>query len=115
MFVNQLTGEHQLSENNQLNWAGGYNFVLAEEPNRIRNEAIILNNTEVTFADVSDFSQRKSTQRIQDNEFNAFVVNEYSFGKTTVEEYDKPMKLNVGLNFRNKERALNAIKKIKNI
>ncbi|MFT6064926.1 MAG: hypothetical protein ACJAQX_000787 [Polaribacter sp.] len=108
MFVNQLTGEHQLSENNQLNWAGGYNFVLAEEPNRIRNEAIILNNTEVTFADVSDFSQRKSTQRIQDNEFNAFVVNEYSFGKTTVEEYDKPMKLNVGLNFRNKERAFSS-------
>ncbi len=105
MFVNQLTGEHKLSENNKLSWAGGYNFVLSEEPNRVRNEAIILNNTEVTYADVSDFSQRKSSQRIEDNEINAYVLNEYSFGEAESEYDDKRMKLNVGLNFRNKERA----------
>ncbi len=108
MFVNQLTGEHKLSENNKLTWAGGYNFILAEEPNRIRNEGIIFSDSEVTYADVSDFSQRKSTQRIEDNEFNAYIVDEYSFGKTESEYDDKPMKLNFGLNFRNKERAFSS-------
>ncbi|APZ45996.1 TonB-dependent receptor [Polaribacter reichenbachii] len=108
MFVNQLNGEHKLSENNKLTWAGGYNFVLAEEPNRIRNEAIIFSDSEVTYADVSDFSQRKSTQRIEDNEFNAYIVDEYSFGITESEYDDKPMKLNFGLNFRNKERAFSS-------
>lgn len=108
MFVNQLTGEHKLTENNKLTWAGGYNFVLAEEPNRIRNEAIILNDSEVTFADVSDFSQRKSSQRIEDNEYNAYIVDEFSFGKTESEYDKKPMKLNFGLNFRNKERAFSS-------
>ena len=105
MFVNQLMGEHRISENNKLSWASGYNFILAEEPNRVRNEGIILNNSEVTFADVSDFSQRKSSQRIEDNEFNGFVLNEYSFGKNKDEFEDKPMKLNLGANFRYKERA----------
>ncbi|WP_438988756.1 carboxypeptidase-like regulatory domain-containing protein [Polaribacter sp.] len=105
MFVNQLMGEHRMTENNKLSWASGYNFILAEEPNRVRNEGIILNNSEVTFADVSDFSQRKSSQRIEDNEFNGFVLNEYSFGKTKDEFEDKPMKLNLGANFRYKERA----------
>ncbi|WP_088324718.1 TonB-dependent receptor [Polaribacter tangerinus] len=105
MFVNQLMGEHKISENNKLSWASGYNFILAEEPNRIRNEGVILNNSQVTYADVSDFSQRKSSQRIEDNEFNGFVLNEYSFGKTKDEFEGKPMKLNVGANFRYKERA----------
>lgn len=108
LFVNQLMGEHKLSENNKLSWAGGYNFILAEEPNRIRNETIILNNNQVTYADVSDFSQRKSKQRIQDDEFNGYILNEYSFGKTKNTYDDKPMKLVVGANFRYKERSFNS-------
>lgn len=104
MFVNQLLGEHNLNENYKLSWAGGYNFILAEEPNRIRNEAVILNPNQTTYADVSDFSQRKSKQRIEDNEFNGFVLNEYSFGNTKDEYADKPYKLNFGANFRYKER-----------
>ena len=42
LFVNQILGTHDWSDTNTLNWAGGYNFVLAEEPNRIRNEVNIL-------------------------------------------------------------------------
>ena len=103
LFVNQLMGEHQLSEKNKLSWAGGYNFVLAEEPNRIRNEAIIIDQTTVTYADVSDFSQRKSTQRIEDNEFNGKILNEYLFGEMDEDE-NRPFKLNLGANFRYKER-----------
>lgn len=104
MFVNQLMGEHKTSENNKITWAGGYNFLLAEEPNRIRNEAIILNDSQVTYADVSDFSQRKSSQRIEDNDFSAYVLDEFSFGETETEYDNKPFKLNFGANFRFKER-----------
>ncbi len=103
LFVNQLMGEHKLSENNKLFWAGGYNFSRAKEPNRIRNEAIILDNTTVTYADVSDFSQRKSKQNIKDNDFSGYAFNEYKFG-TLDEDENKPYKLNVGANFRYKER-----------
>ena len=104
MFVNQLMGEHQFSERNKFSWAAGYNYVLAEEPNRIRNEAIILNNTEVTYADVSDFSQRKSSQKIKDTEYNAYLLDEFSFGKKDEDDV-RPMKLNVGANFRHKKRG----------
>lgn len=104
MFVNQLMGEHRLSDNNLLKWAGGYNFVLAEEPNRIRNEGNILDNGTFTYAFVGDFQQRKSSQKIEDDEFNGFVENQYSFGKLNEDEI-KPFKLNVGANFRYKERT----------
>ena len=103
MFVNQLMGEHKLSERNTLNWAGGYNFVLAEEPNRIRNEANILSPTEVTYAFVGDFQQRKTSQKIEDFEYNGYIQNAYEFGKLDEDE-NRSFKLNVGGDYRYKER-----------
>lgn len=111
MFVNQLLGEHKWSENNTLNWAGGYNFVLAEEPNRIRNEVNILDITtspEIQYSHVGDYQQRKSTQKIQDKEYTAFVENKWAFG-TKDEDENKPYSLNYGLNFRHKERSFRSL------
>ena len=106
MVINQLIGKHDLNENNTLTWAGGYNFVLAEEPNRIRNEVNILDvasSSEIQFAHVGDYQQRKSTQKIEDVEYNAYVKNNWKFGNLN-EEGDKPFALNYGVNYRRKER-----------
>ena len=111
MFVNQLLGEHKWSENNTLNWAGGYNFVLAEEPNRIRNEVNILDITSsptIQYAHVGDFQQRKSSQKIQDTEYNGFVENKWALGIND-EDDQKPYSLNYGLNYRYKERTFNSL------
>lgn len=105
MYVNQLMGKHILSEKNELKWAAGYNFVLAEEPNRIRNEGNIIDPSGTfTYAFVGDFQQRKSSQKIEDEEINAYVENQYSFGAMDEDE-NRPFKLNVGANFRYKERS----------
>ena len=106
LIINQLIGEHHWNESNTLNWAGGYNFVLAEEPNRIRNEVNILDITtspEIQYAHVGDFQQRKSSQKIEDTEYNAFIENRWALGLVD-EEDNKPYSLNYGLNFRHKER-----------
>ena len=107
LIINQLIGEHNWNESNTLNWAGGYNFVLAEEPNRIRNEVNILDITtspEIQYAHVGDFQQRKSSQKIEDTEYNAFIENRWALGLVD-EEDNKPYSLNYGLNFRHKERS----------
>ncbi len=111
MFVNQLLGEHKWNEHNTLNWAGGYNFVLAEEPNRIRNEVNILDITSsptIQYAHVGDFQQRKSSQKIQDTEYNGFVENKWALGIND-EDDQKPYSLNYGLNYRYKERTFNSL------
>ncbi|MDD7915186.1 TonB-dependent receptor [Polaribacter ponticola] len=111
LFINQLLGEHKWNENNTLNWAGGYNFVLAEEPNRIRNEVNILDITtspEIQYAHVGDFQQRKSSQKIQDTEYNAFVENKWALGLKD-EDDNKPYSLNYGLNYRYKERTFKSV------
>ncbi|TXD46307.1 TonB-dependent receptor [Polaribacter sp. IC073] len=109
MLVNQLLGEHNWSENNTLNWAGGYNFVLAEEPNRIRNEINILDITtspEIQYAHVGDYQQRKSSQKIQDTEYTAFLENKWALGS---KDDNKPYSLNYGLNYRHKQRAFKSL------
>jgi len=102
MFVNQLLGQHKFGEKNKLAWAIGYNYVNADEPNRIRNEVNILNQNTVQFSHGGGFQQRKSKQKINDTEINGFINNQIILSEN--EDRDKYYKLNLGINFRNKER-----------
>ncbi|WP_299047242.1 TonB-dependent receptor [uncultured Polaribacter sp.] len=108
MFVNQVLGEHNLSDNNVLKWAIGHNFIIAEEPNRIRNEVSILNPTTVQYANNSAFQQRKSSQKIEDGEINAYLKDSWSFGDKD-EDDNLPYKLNFGVNYRSKERIFSSL------
>ena len=101
MMVNQLIGTHTISENNELNWAAGYNYVVAKEPNRIRNEVNILDASTVQFAHVGDFQQRKSSQKINDTELNGVIKDQITFNA----ESENPLKLIFGGNFRQKDRS----------
>ena len=120
MYVNQLLGEHNLSENNQLTWAAGMNYVLSEEPNRIRNEVniettdlpegvsplLFLDNNTLQFSHVGDFQQRKSGQKVEDLEYNARVQDEITF--VNLDE-DGAFKLRFGANLRHKERTFSSL------
>ena len=108
LLVNQIIGDHRMSENNTFKWAAGYNFVLAEAPNRIRNEVNILEANTVQYAHVGDFQQRKSNQKIEDTEYNAYLKDEISFGKLNEDE-NKPFKLHLGANIRKKERVFSSL------
>jgi len=105
MFVNQLLGNHRLTQNNTLKWAVGYNYVWATEPNRIRNEVNILDENTVQFAHVGDFQQRKSSQKIVDTEINGYLKDQWVF----TPEANHPLTLNMGLNFRQKERDFKSV------
>jgi len=107
MLVNQLLGKHTFGERNKLAWAIGYNHVNADEPNRIRNEVNILNPNTVQFAHVGDFQQRKSKQEINDTELNGFIKDQHILSEN--EDGDKFFKLNIGVNFRKKERTFNSL------
>ena len=105
MMAHQLLGNHTLSNSNKLNWAFGYNYVTAQEPNRIRNEVNILNQNTVQFAHVGDFQQRKSSQQTKDIEINGFIKDQLSINSKST----NALKLNFGTNFRQKERRFNSL------
>ena len=120
MYVNQLLAEHRLSENNKLTWAAGMNYVLSEEPNRIRNEVnieatdlpedlsplVFKDDNTLQFAHVGDFQQRKSGQKVEDLEYNARIQDEMTF--VNLDE-DGAFKLRAGANIRHKERTFSSL------
>lgn len=103
LWVNQLHGYHDfLDGKNELDWALGYNIVNADEPNRIRNEVNFDGGDFVQLARTGGYQQRKSSQKIDDTELNAYLQNQYNFVKD--EESGKNVFLKAGGNYRNKER-----------
>lgn len=105
LLVTQLLGTHRFGEKNTLNWAGGYNLLSADEPNRIRNEVNwdpneVEPDFDVQLARNGGFQQRKSSQEIKDVEFNGIIKDEHLF----IDEEEKTLKLEIGASHRTKER-----------
>ncbi|WP_299435056.1 TonB-dependent receptor [uncultured Aquimarina sp.] len=111
LSATQLIGEHKLSEKNNLEWAAGFNYLVANEPNRIRNEVNILNDNSNTpenedgaieLGFTGGFQQRKSVQEITDQEINARISDKWVLKQN--EDEEDIFVLNVGGDFRNKTR-----------
>ncbi|MBD0779333.1 TonB-dependent receptor [Maribacter sp. ANRC-HE7] len=107
LLVTQLMGSHGIGDNNTLKWAGGYNILNADEPNRIRNEVNWdPNNVEPDF-DVQlgrngGFQQRKSSQFIEDIEYNGYIKDVLDIIKE--DDNEKTFKVELGVSYRNKKR-----------
>jgi len=102
ILINQLHGKHRFFENNELDWGVGLNLVNADEPNRIRNEVNYDGEDFVQLGRTGGFQQRKSGQKIEDIEFNAFAEDQITFAEN--DSLNQNVYLQVGGNFRNKDR-----------
>jgi len=109
IIVNQLTGNNKISDKLKLNWGAGYNKVLARQPDRRRFVFEQFNlaldddpTTNATFFNNVDFDNQRYFQDIVDDEFNFRANANY--------ELNEAVKLNVGYNFRNKERDFQNIR-----
>lgn len=99
LSVTQLSGEHKIGEKNELDWAAGYNYLSADEPNRIRNE-VNFNKETVQLGRTGGFQQRKSIQKIEDTEYNGRLNDLIKI----VDEEDNLFHINIGGTYRNKTR-----------
>lgn len=99
LSVTQLSGEHKIGKSNELDWAAGYNYLSADEPNRIRNE-VNFNEEIVQLGRTGGFQQRKSTQSIEDAEYNARLNDLIKI----LDEEENRFHINLGATYRNKTR-----------
>ncbi|GAA4273417.1 TonB-dependent receptor [Aquimarina gracilis] len=111
LSATQLIGEHNISKKNTLEWAAGFNYLVANEPNRIRNEVNILNDNPNTVENedgiielgfTGGFQQRKSVQEITDEEINARLSDKLILKQN--EDEEDIFVVNIGGDFRNKTR-----------
>lgn len=99
LWINQLIGEHDLSEHNTLEWSTGINLINADEPNRIRNE-VNFNEDVVYLGNTGGFQQRKTSQEIEDREFNTLISDRLLL----IQEENEELDISVGGSYRFKER-----------
>jgi outer membrane receptor protein involved in Fe transport len=103
LSITQLSGKHNISEKNTLEWGAGFNYVEANEPNRIRNELNFINDTdEIELAFIGGTQQRKSVQEINDIEISGRIQDEIILKEN--EDGDAIYKLTFGGDLRNKQR-----------
>ncbi|MEO1013204.1 MAG: outer membrane beta-barrel protein, partial [Bacteroidota bacterium] len=114
LSIFQLLGSHDIGENNELDWAIGYNRSAADEPNRIRNEfnfrnadGVPPNERSIEFGNTGGFQQRKSSQDILDNEYNGRIRNALTLKKD--EDENDIYKVSFGGDGRYKERDFRSI------
>ncbi|MFP2997031.1 TonB-dependent receptor [Spongiivirga sp. MCCC 1A20706] len=105
VVVNQLLGTHRFGEKNTLEWAGSFNFLEADEPNRIRNEINFdPDGTLIQLGRNGGFQQRKSSQKIEDFDYNARIKDIFNI----LDEENRSFKVEVGGAYRNKEREFSS-------
>ncbi|MGY8914519.1 MAG: carboxypeptidase-like regulatory domain-containing protein, partial [Flavobacteriales bacterium] len=97
LLITQLLGTHHLADKNTLEWAGGFNLLHADEPNRIRNEVNFdPNGSFVQLGRTGGFQQRKSSQMIKDIEYTGYVKDILRI----IEEDTKSFKIEIGVSSR---------------
>lgn len=106
ILISQLLGTHRLGQKNSLQWALGFNNVNADEPARTRNEVNFdPDGSFVQLGRTGGFQQRKSSQKITDNEYNGYLKDVLDI----IQEEDKSFRVEVGVNYRNKQRDFESV------
>lgn len=105
LFINQLIGEHKFGDRLKINWAGGYNKVNDDQPDRTWNT---LNQTGTGYVINSQSAPNNNRyfQDLAEDEYNAIATADYKIFKTGEGEYKG--KITFGYNGRLKKRDFTA-------
>ena len=107
LFVNQLLGKHILSEKTTLNWAGAFNHIQNDMPDRTQNKLMYneaINGYGLVGKTASD--NHRYFQNLKEKEFAFNASVDYNFSKNEDNSYKG--KLILGYNGRFKERNFQA-------
>jgi len=105
LWVNQLLGEHKLSDRSTLNWGGSYNLVNQNIPDRTYNTMNKVDGGYVINSQSAPNNNRYF-QELKENELAANIAVSYKFKKDSEGEYKG--KFTVGYNGRFKNRDFEA-------
>ena len=105
LIVNQLLGQHTVTERSKINWGVSHNMVKNDIPDRIQN-TLRLEQDGYILANNSESDNHRYFHNLTENEVAANLTADYKFNKEGEGEYKG--KFIVGLNGRLKQRSLEA-------
>ncbi|MBB1150667.1 TonB-dependent receptor [Myroides sp. NP-2] len=107
LMVNQLLGNHKMTDQIDVNWGAAFNNISAQTPDRQQYTLNKLKNSDsYAFSINSRSDNNRYFEDLKENEFAANIAADYKFAQNEENLYDG--KLTVGYNFRKKERNFKA-------
>ncbi len=112
LYIHQLLGDHKISDNLEVNWGGGYNYVLNVIPDRRQSTVLPVNPSNPdgpkSFKLVSAASENhRFYQDLEEEEISANTSVTFKFKENEDEEFDG--KLTLGYNGRFKNVSFEAV------
>lgn len=107
LMVNQLLGNHKVTDQIDVNWGAAFNNISAQTPDRQQYTLNKLkDNDSYAFSINSRSDNNRYFEDLKENELAANIAADYKFAQNEENLYDG--KLTVGYNFRKKERNFKA-------
>ncbi|GGF18987.1 TonB-dependent receptor [Flavobacterium limi] len=105
LWINQLLGDHKLSDRSKLYWGTSYNLIDSSMPDRVQN---ILRNEPngYVISTVSRPDNNRYFQELKEDELAVNAAVDYKFGKSSDDEYKG--KITLGASGRIKSRDFEA-------
>ncbi len=105
LWINQLLGDHKLTERSKLNWAVSYNTITGDQPDRNQN---ILNKYPQGYVLLSQSAanNHRYFQKLEENEMAGNISVDYKFRKTADGDYNG--KFTLGYSAKMKQRDFEA-------
>ncbi|WP_395633701.1 TonB-dependent receptor domain-containing protein, partial [Flavobacterium sp.] len=105
LWINQLLGEHKLTDRSKFNWGVSYNTITGDQPDRTQN---ILNEYDFGYILLgqSAANNHRYFQKLEENEIAAHLAIDYKFNKNA--EGDYKGKFTAGYSAKIKQRDFEA-------
>ena len=106
LFINQLLGDHKISERSKLNWGVSFNNITGDQPDRNQNTFNTNPSGQYFINSISFANNHRYFQFLNENELAMNLSIDYKFSKDSEDDYNG--KLTVGYSGRSKKRELEA-------
>ena len=106
LFINQLLGDHKISDRSKLNWGVSFNNITGDQPDRNQNTFNTNPSGQYFINSISFAINHRYFQFLTENELAMNLSIDYKFSKDS--EGDYKGKLTVGYSGRSKKRDLEA-------
>jgi hypothetical protein len=105
LFINQLLGEHKLSERSKLNWGVSYNTITGDQPDRAQN-TFRKETDGYVLSSISAADNHRYYQNLKEDEVAILATIDYKIGKISETEFKG--KITLGYAGKSKKRDFEA-------
>jgi hypothetical protein len=103
LWINQLLGDHKLTERSKFNWGLSYNTITGDQPDRTQNTLNLQPNGDYVLLGQSASNNHRYFQKLDETEIAANLSVDYKFNKNAEGDYNGKFTAGYSAKIKNRE------------